>query len=105
MAYHAIAMPKARRLLYLKDYLPNGLLREICLYGISVSRNYPDGVKYSCYLGDPDTGEKTIGYDIHAGKGHHRHIRGHETLYEFRDLEVLLDDFARDVQQVLEGKL
>ena len=105
MAYYAITMPKARRLLHLKDYLPNGLLREIRIYEVSVSRNYPDGVKYSCYLGDPETGEKIIGYDIHPGKGHHRHVRGRETLYEFRGLGALLGDFARDVQQVLEGKL
>jgi len=105
MAEHAITMSKARWLLYLKDYLPNGLLREIRLYEVSVSRNYSDGVKYSCYLGNPETGEKIIAYDIHAGKGPHRHVRGHETPYDFRDLEALLDDFARDVQQVLEGKL
>jgi len=105
MVYGAITMPKARRLLHLRDYLPNGLLREIRIHEVSVSRNYPDGVKYSCYLGDPETGEKIIGYDIHPGKGHHRHVRGRETLYEFRDLEALLGDFARDVQQVLEGKL
>jgi hypothetical protein len=61
--------------------------------------------KYSCYLGDPSTGEKIIGYDIHPGKGHHRHVRGQETRYAFRSLEELLDDFADDVQAVLEGKL
>jgi hypothetical protein len=56
-------------------------------------------------LGDPETGEKIIGYDLHLGKGHHKQVRGREALYEFRDLETLLDDFARDVEQVLEGKL
>jgi len=56
-------------------------------------------------LGDPETGEKIIGYDIHPEKSHHRHVRGQEALYDFRGLEALLDDFAQDVQEVLEGKL
>jgi len=98
-------MARARQLLYLKDYLSDGLLREIRIYDVPVSRNYPEGVKYSCYLGNPETGEKIIGYDIHLGKGHHRHVRGQENRYVFRDLEELLDDFARDVQAVLAGKL
>jgi Family of unknown function (DUF6516) len=98
-------MAKARQLLYLKDYLSNGLLREIRFFQVPISRSYPEGMKYSRYLGDPSTGEKIIGYDIHPGKGHHRHVRGQETRYAFRSLEELLDDFADDVQAVLEGKL
>ena len=98
-------MARARQLLYLKDYLPGGLLREIRIYSVPISRTYTEGLKYSCYLDNPETGEKVIGYDIHPGKGHHRHVRGQETQYEFRGLEVLLDDFTRDVQEVLEGKL
>lgn len=98
-------MTKARRLFHVKDYLSGGLLREIRIYEVPMSRTYPDGVKYSCYLGDPETGQKIIGYDIHPGKGHHRHVRGQETRYEFQGLETLLDDFARDIQAVLRGKL
>jgi hypothetical protein len=98
-------MSNARQLLALKDYLPSGLLREIRIYAVPVNRTYTEGIKYSCYLGDPETGEKILGYDIHPGKGHHRHVRGRETRYTFRSLETLLDDFARDVQAVLEGKL
>ena len=105
MVYITIAVPKARQVLYVKDYFSNGLLREIRIYEVPRSRTYPDGIKYSCYLGDPATGEKILGYDIHPGKGHHRHVRGQETLYTFYDLTTLLDDFARDVQAIIEGKL
>jgi hypothetical protein len=98
-------MAKARQLLYLKDYLSDGLLREIRFFQVPVSRSYPEGIKYSCYLGNPSTGDKIIGYDIHPGKGHHRHVRGQETRYAFHSLEELLDDFARNVHAVLEGKL
>lgn len=98
-------MARSRQLLFLKDYLPLGLLREIRIYEVPVSPTYPEGIKYSCYLGDPETGEKIIGYDLHSGKGHHRHVRGRETRYDLRSLETLLDDFDQDVQAVLEGKL
>ena len=33
-------MPKARRLLHVKDYLPNGLLREIRIYEVPVSGTF-----------------------------------------------------------------
>jgi hypothetical protein len=98
-------MAKARQLLSLKDYLTGGLLRKIRFFQVPMSRSYPEGIKYSCYIGDPSTGEKIIGYDIHPGKGHHRYVRGQETRDAFRGLEELLDDFARDVQVVLEGNL
>lgn len=98
-------MPKARQLLHLKDYLPGGLLREIRISEVPVTRTYREGIKYSCYLVNPEKGTEIIGYDIHPGKGHHRHIRGQEAPYVFQGLEKLLDDFATDVQYVLEGKL
>jgi len=39
-------MAKARQLLYLKDYLSNGLLREIRFFQVPKSRSYPEGMKY-----------------------------------------------------------
>jgi hypothetical protein len=75
------------------------------MYEVPISSVHPEGVKYSCYLGDPVTGEKIVGYDLHSGKDHHRQVRGRETRYDFRGWEALLDDFDRDVQAVLEGKL
>ncbi len=98
-------MRKACQLLYLKDYLPAALLREIRIYEVPVSRTYTEGIKYPCYLVDPENGAEIIGYGIHPGRGHHRHIRGRETKYIFPVLEELLYDFVLDVQRVLEGKL
>ena len=60
MVYITISMLRARHVLYVKDYFPNGLLREIRIYEVPRSRTYPDGIKYSCYLGDPATGEKMV---------------------------------------------
>lgn len=44
-------------------------------------------------------------YDIHRGKSHHRHLRGIETRYSFVNEDALLEDFLRDVNLILEGKL
>lgn len=74
MVENAINMPKAGQVLYLKDYLPGGLLREIRISEVPVSRTYTEGIKYSRYLVDPENGAEITGYDIHPGKGHHRHI-------------------------------
>ena len=90
-------MRKACQLLYPRVYLPGGLLREIRISEVPVSRTYTEGIKYSRYLVDPENGTEITGYDIHPGKGHHRHILGRETKYIFGGLEKLLDDFVLDV--------
>ena len=45
-------------------------------------------------------GERVVGYDNERGKGDHRHIRGAEMRYTFRDVPALLHDFLRDVKEV-----
>jgi len=42
-------------------------------------------------------GERVVGYDNERGKGDHKHIRGQEYTYLFRDIPSLLDDFWQDV--------
>jgi Family of unknown function (DUF6516) len=38
-------------------------------------------------------------YDNESGKGDHRHIEGRQESYQFIDIDVLLDDFFRDVEE------
>ena len=38
-------------------------------------------------------------YDNEAGKGDHRHVRGLETPYGFKDPDALLADFWSDVEK------
>ena len=45
-------------------------------------------------------GERVIGYDNERGKGDHRHLRGDETLYHFKDVPTLIRDFLRDVKEL-----
>ena len=42
-------------------------------------------------------GERVVGYDNERGKGDHKHIRGQEYTYLFRDIPSQLDDFWQDV--------
>jgi uncharacterized protein YwbE len=55
----------------------------------------PHGLKYRlAYVRD---GRRMVGYDNERGKADHRHFRGKEMPYAFVSLEILLDDFFRDV--------
>ncbi len=42
-------------------------------------------------------GECVVRYDNEAGKGDHKHVGGQETSCAFTDLDTLLGDFWRDV--------
>jgi hypothetical protein len=44
-------------------------------------------------------------YDVHRGKGHHRHLRGREEPYRYRDPATLIADFRRDVERITGGRL
>lgn len=72
---------------------------------VGSGRHYPQGVRYRCYLGNPKTKEVIVLYDIHPGKPHHRHLRGHEEPYTFAGPEQLWEDFVADVEAVLRGDL
>src|SRR5438552_3811364 len=39
-----------------------------------------------------------------TGKGDHRHVGGREGRYHFRNVEVLVYDFLRDIEQARRGK-
>jgi hypothetical protein len=60
------------------------------------------GLKYSLFYGRP--GVREVGYDNERGKGDHRHYRGTETAYVFRNVEQLMDDFWSDVRTLRGSK-
>jgi len=51
------------------------------------------------------TDEVVLLYDVHRGKGHHRHVRGKEALYRYHDPATLISDFQRDVERIVQGEL
>ena len=44
-------------------------------------------------------GERVVGYDNERGKGDHKHIRGVQRAYRFKDVPTLIRDFLRDVKE------
>ena len=55
-------------------------------------------LKYSLFYGRP--GVREVGYDNERGKGDHRHLRGVETAYHFKNVERLMADFWSDVHRL-----
>lgn len=56
----------------------------------------PHGLKYRLFYGNAK-GECLIRYDNEKGKGDHKHIAGKEEPYLFIDVETLVADFQRDI--------
>lgn len=46
-------------------------------------------------------GERVVGYDNHHPKGDHRHYKGQEEDYDYKNPETLIRDFLGDVERVL----
>ena len=44
-------------------------------------------------------GERVVGYDNERGKGDHKHKRGAQAPYVFKDVPTLIRDFLQDVQE------
>jgi hypothetical protein len=73
---------------------------ESKVWHVPKSIAFPDGVKFSVFA--VHGGQVLVGYDNHAPKGYHRHLRGIEEPYMFLDFDSLRADFARDLARILE---
>ena len=62
----------------------------------------PHGMKYRLYYGLAD-GTCIVRYDNETGKGDHRHIRGREEAYQFKDVETLVANFLEDIEKERRG--
>jgi hypothetical protein len=88
-----------------KVQLREDLLLEVVIREVPEAGDYLEGIRYRCYLGNPESKEVIILYDIHPGKPHHRHVRGREEPYTFTTPEQLWRDFVADIERVLRGEL
>ncbi len=77
-----------------------GNITELAMWKVPATRQNPAGIRYR--LAFVHGGERTpiVLYDNHGSKGHHRHVAGTETPYDFVDVGQLLDDFMADVRRV-----
>lgn len=80
-----------------------GCTKEISIHQVPKDRHNPTGYKFRLYYGRP-RGPTYVLYDVHPGKGTHRHYLGEESPYTFTDVERLIRDFERDVKNSHESE-
>ncbi|MBS3919122.1 MAG: hypothetical protein KG012_09550 [Deltaproteobacteria bacterium] len=94
---------KAKLIFHRKNVEPNGDIIEMKMWKVPVSKDRPEGVRYSLVY--VKGGKRIIGYDNAEKKGHHRHHGNQEDPYFFRGVDVLIRDFYRDVEKVRRGEI
>ena len=72
---------------------------ELKVWEVPISKNYPDGVKYSLFLVSKETGTVLVGFDNHGPKGAHLHRDGKEAPYHFKGVDEVIDDFWKLVKE------
>lgn len=88
----------ARELFYRKVILAHRkweetAVAELKVWKIPISRDYPEGLKFSLFLVSKTTGKILIGIDNHKPKGPHLHKDEEEIGYNFKSVSELIDDF------------
>lgn len=78
----------------------DGALTQAKVWRVPVSSDYPEGVKYSLAFIPPGKKTPAVLYDNHRGKRHHKHVQGRESAYQFLDIDRLILDFEKDVNEV-----
>ena len=87
---------KATLLVRTKDIQEDGAIVEVVVWELPESLPPSQhSYKYRLFYGTP-AGSR-IRYDNERGKGDHRHVGDAEFEYFFRTVDILLDDFERDV--------
>ena len=87
---------KAELIFARKQALDSGLLVERKIWREPKSANYPLGVKYRLVLAEPKEHAIILLYDNHHPKGPHVHWDGREREYDFKSVEILLNDFFQE---------
>jgi hypothetical protein len=67
------------------------------VWDVPRSMAYPDGVRYRAWLSE--AGVTLFGFDNHAPKGPHLHVRGTEVLYYFLGFDALWDDIRAMIRE------
>lgn len=80
-----------------KVIFSDGDILEIILWQVPQKEGErPHGIKYRLYYGD-SKGDCLVRYDNEIGKGDHKHIKNKEYPYLFQNVETLVKDFMRDI--------
>ncbi len=76
----------------------DGSIIEVKIWSVPVSAEKKHGFRYS--LAYIKAGNCLVCYDNHTGKGEHRHYMGREERYRFTTINMLLEDFYRDIRRL-----
>jgi hypothetical protein len=88
---------KARLVARIKEAYGRGVIEGVVWEVSAPAQPSAHRIKYRLvYVVD---GERLVGYDNERGKGDHKHIRGKQAPYAFKDVPTLIRDFLRDVQE------
>ncbi len=92
------------RLIYRERFIyADGAIRAMVLWQLpEKTAEKPHGMKYRLYYGLAD-GSCIVRYDNETGKGDHRHIRGRQEPYQFKDVETLVANFLEDIEKERRG--
>lgn len=91
---------KSEKIIHEKYVRADGSIIEMKIWHVNRSAAYPDGVRYSLYW--VQNKQVIVGYDNHSPKGPHRHIRGDELPYEYKDTTSLVRDFWQEVKEQMQ---
>src|SRR3989344_4246302 len=87
---------KAIRLFHKKFEYVDGEIIEVKGRAVPPSPAKPEGIKYSLvYIGKDGT--RILGYDNAEGKGHHKHLGGKESPFQFTSIHSLIERFGQEV--------
>ncbi len=88
------------RLIYRQKFIySDGAIREMVLWQLpQKTPDRPHGLKYRLYYGLTD-GTCIVRFDNESGKGDHKHVKGQEEPYQFKDVETLVADFLEEVEK------
>jgi len=94
---------RAKLIYHEKFIYADGAIREMVLWKLpNKTTDRPHGLKYRLYYGLSD-GTCIVRYDNESGKGNHRHVKGKEKSYQFRDVETLVADFLEEIEKARKG--
>jgi len=94
---------RAKLIYHEKFIYADGAIREMVLWKLpNKTTDRPHGLKYRLYYGLSD-GTCIVRYDNESGKGNHRHIKGKEKSYQFKDVETLVADFLEEIEKARKG--
>ena len=79
-----------------KHTYPDGSIEQCVIWDVPRSHENPEGISYRLAYIPAGARSPAVLYDNHHPKGHHKHIRGVESAYEFSDWKTLIEDFKRD---------